>query len=461
MEHLESLVEVLTKAETGPLIDEREFEAKIVAPTAQRLLREYDIRDSGDVVVPSDDNAADRLFEAGMEFAVEVGMLCTDTSRRILWTREEYEAGLRRCLGEAVLGEGADAVVVRARMPEDQTPLITLGGPYGIEVPEEMFVPLMLSYAQEDLIDVIDNPTLASVYGHRPKAGSPWEVVGGWREAALSMDVIRRAGRPGMCVAGVELSPTALGEISASSWGGFRATDLHHAAGVSEFKTNYESLAKVAHIWHIEGALYAFMASIFGGFMGGAEGVALGLTAAGIVLNQNYLPTVMSLSSVHPFLQCTTTRDLLWAISIAAQALSRNTDLLFSSLVRSSAGPGTKTMLYENAAFAVVSTVCGHAFIQSCMAAGGTHARHASGLDAKISAEVSRATLGMSRDQGNEIVLTLLGEYEPQLEARDPGRPFEEVYHVDAVRPTPEWQRTYDEVRKDLVNWGLSLEQDQ
>lgn len=457
MRHRGRLLEVLDRAETGPLIDEKEYEKKLVAQTAKRLIGEHGLKYDAKTVIPADDAQADRLFEAGLDFAVNVGMLCTNTLRRITWTRPEYEEALRYTPQEAILGAGADAVLVRARTPEDSARPIVVGGAFGVEIPENLFVPLMLSYAKESLIDVVDNPTLERVYGRSPKAASPWEIIGGWREAELSKQVIAQAGRPGMCVAGVELSPTALGEISASSWGGFRPTDLHHVAGVSEFKTNYESLSKIAHVTRIGGAIYAFMASIYGGFMGGAEGVALGLTAAGIVLNQNYMPAIMSLSSVHPFLQCTTTRELLWAFSLASQALSRNTRLIFSSLVRPSAGPGTKNLLYENAAFSIMSTVSGQSFIQTSMTASGTHARHASGLDAKISAEVSRAALGMSREEANDLVMRLLEVYEPRLEKHDVGQPFEEVYDLLTVSPTAAWQATYDEVKAHLIELGLAL----
>ncbi|OGO20968.1 MAG: hypothetical protein A2Z14_14740 [Chloroflexi bacterium RBG_16_48_8] len=458
MESRERLILILSRAEQGPMLEAKDFEVKIVASTAKRLVNEYGIRYEEGTIVSSDDDLADRLFHAGMDFAVEVGMLCVDTNRRILWTEEEYNEVLRNCPAKATLGGGADSIEVYARTPEDITPLMIIGGAFGIEVPDDLFVPLMLSYAQEEMIDVIDNPTLERVYGYPPKAGSPWEVVGGWREAKLSMEVVDRAGRPDMCVAGVELSPTALGEISASSWGGFRTTDLHHAAGISEFKTNYESLSKISHLTFIEGPIYAFMACIFGGYFGGAEGVALGLTAAGIVLHQNYLPTIISLSSVHPFLQCTTTPELLWAFSIASQALSKNTNLLFSSLVRPSAGPGTKTMLYENAAFSLVTTVSGQSFIQSSMSAAGTQARHASGLDARISAEVSHAALGMSREQANQIAIELHEMYGADIQHRLIGKPFEEVYDVKSVQPTPEWKKMYEEVKLQLIDLGLPID---
>ncbi|GAJ18174.1 unnamed protein product, partial [marine sediment metagenome] len=41
-----------------------------------------------------DDDLVDRLYQAGIDFAVEVGMFCQDTNRRLTWSRQEYEQAL-------------------------------------------------------------------------------------------------------------------------------------------------------------------------------------------------------------------------------------------------------------------------------------------------------------------------------------------------------------------------------
>ena len=459
MRHRGRLIEVLHRAETGPMMEEREFELRLVAPAIKRLVKEYGLKFDRSQVCPSDDDLADRLFQAGLALAAEIGLFCQSTSRRITWSRAELEEALRFCPDEAIMGDGADAVVARSRAPEDARPPVVSGGAYGVVVPEQLFVPMMLSYAQEPVIDVIDNGNLETVYGYAVKAGSPWEALGGWREAELSMQVINRAGRPGLCIGCVELSPTALAEISASSWGGFRPTDWHHVATVSEFKTNYDLLTKVVHTTRIGGVMEAYYNPIYGGYAGGAEGVALALTAGPILLNQVYMGTTFSTRPDHPFLNCDTTPELLWALSLAFQALSRNTRLLIAALAGPAGGPGTKTMLYENAAFTISTVVSGLAVVEASMSAGGRIPKHASGLDAKIVGEVAHAVRGMSRGQANELVQLLLARYEAELPTSPIGKPFEEVYDVEKVKPTAEWQGLYDEVCDDLIKMGLPLHQ--
>jgi methylamine--corrinoid protein Co-methyltransferase len=438
-------------------MEEADFERKLVAPTIKRLVKQYGIKFDPQAVVPSDDDLADRLFQAGLDFAAEVGLFCQDTSRRITWSKSELVEGLRYCPSEAILGAGNDAVTVLARRPEDNVRVTVVGGAYGVPVPEHLFVPVMYSYAKEAVVDVLENATLESVYGHPIKADSPWEVLGGWREAELSFEVLSRAQRPGMCIGCVETSPTALGEISASSWGGFRPTDWHHVATVSEFKTNYQALEKVAHTARIGGAMETYYNPIFGGYVGGAEGVALALTAAPIILNQVNMAHTYGTRPDHPFLNCDTTPEILWALSVAFQALSRNTNLLLASLAGPAGGPGTKTMLYELAAYTIATTVSGQSMIEASMSAGGRIPRHISGLDARLCGEVAHAVGGMSREHANALVRRLLAIYEPELKTNPIGKPFEEVYDVDNVVPTPEWQGLYDEVYQHLLTLGVPL----
>jgi methylamine--corrinoid protein Co-methyltransferase len=137
----------------------------------------------GKEFVASDDELADRLFIAGMELARETGVYCLDTKRRMIWSQGELEEVIRTSPSHVTLGDGEDKVLIQARRPEQNSRVAVCGGPYGIQLKEENFVPIMFSYAQEPLIDFIDNGSLISTYGRTIRAASPWEAVACWQEA--------------------------------------------------------------------------------------------------------------------------------------------------------------------------------------------------------------------------------------------------------------------------------------
>ena len=87
MRHRPRLIDVLQRAETGPLVDEADFERKLIAPAIKRLVDKYAVKFDRSAVVPDDEDLTDRVFQAGLELAVEVGMFCQNTSRRITWTQ--------------------------------------------------------------------------------------------------------------------------------------------------------------------------------------------------------------------------------------------------------------------------------------------------------------------------------------------------------------------------------------
>jgi methylamine--corrinoid protein Co-methyltransferase len=459
MKNRARLTDVLARAEDGPLVDERDFERKLLSPALKKVIEKYRISFDESNIVPNNHDLADRLFQAGLEVAVEVGLYCQNTARRILWTQDELEEGFRYAQPEIVMGSGADSVVVRLRRPGEASAPIVSGGAYGVPVPEHLYIPLSLSYLKEPIIDVIDNGSLETVYGHPVKAGSPWEVLAAHREAELAIQAAKIAGRPGISLGCVELSPTALGALAGASWGAYRPADWHHVSTLSEFKTNYDMLSIVAHVTRIGAGLEAYYNPIYGGYVGGAEGVAAAIVGGLILLNQIDMGHVFSTRPNHPFYNCNTTPELLWAMSIAVQALTRNTNLLIATLAGPAGGPGTKTLLYENAAHAIATTVSGQAVIEtSHSAAGGRTRNHASGLDAKMSGEVSHAVRGVSLEQANELVQRLLKLYEMDLSTNPIGKAFDEVYDIENIEPTPEWQGIYDEVKEELIQMGIPMD---
>ncbi len=453
------LFEVLERSESGPIMDEVDFERKLVGPTIKRLVEKYDIQYTGESYVNSDDDLADRVFQAGVDFASEVGMFNQSTSRRITWTRDEIEEAIQTCHNQASLGERDEQFTVVARMPEDSQRVALLGGVVGIPFPEDLHLPLTLSFLKQGIFDSIDSVSLETAYGYPIKAGTGWEVLGAWRKAELAQEALSLVGKMGTPFSAVELAPTALGGLAGVTWGGYRTFDRHHVATTSEFKTNNDLLAIITHIHNLNGFIGAYYNPIYGGHVGGAEGTAIAVAAGMILLNQISIGHTFCTRPTHPFYGCDTTPEILWATSLGVQALTRNSDLMIATLAGPAGGPGTKTIVYENAAFALMSMASGVSELLASHSAGGAVPRHGSGLDARICAEVARTMPGLTREHANELLTQIVPLYQSDLEKKPIGKPFEQVYDIETVEPTAEWQGIYDEVRGELIAMGMPLDQ--
>jgi methylamine--corrinoid protein Co-methyltransferase len=452
------LIEVLQRSENGPIIDEADFERKLVGPTIKSLVEKYDLQYTGESYINLDDDLADRVFQAGVEFASLVGMYNQSTNRRITWSRSEIEEAIKNCHAEATLGQGEQQFTILAREPEDSRRVALLGGVVGIPFPEDMYLPLTLSFLNQDIFDALDSASLETAYGNPIKAGTGWEVLGAWREAELAQEALKIVGKPGTPYSAVELAPTALGGLAGVTWGGYRPFDRHHVPMTSEFKTNNDLLAIITHIHNLGGFIGAYYNPIYGGHVGGAEGVAIAVAAGMILLNQVTIGHTFCTRPTHPFYGCDTTPEILWATSLGVQALTRNSNLMIATLAGPAGGPGTKTMLYENAAFALMSAASGVSELLASHSAGGGVPRHGSGLDARICAEVVRTMPGLTREQANMLVSQIVPLYQVDLERKPIGKPFEEVYDLEKIQPSPEWQGIYDEVKEELIAMALPLD---
>lgn len=436
---------------------EADFDRNLVSPTIKRLVEKYQINYTGEFYINSSDELADRVFQAGLEFASGVGVFHQNTSRRITWTPGEIEDALGSCRLVGFVGDGKHKCKMTARVPEDSLRIGIFGGVVGIPFPEDLYKPLTLSLLKTGLFDIVDSASLETAYGYQIKAGTAWEALGARRESELVLECLEELGIEGTPFGAVQLSPTAIGSLAGVTWGGLRPFDHHYVPMTSEFKISHDFLIIVSHVQNLEGFISAYYNPIYGGYVGGPEGVAIAVAAGMILLNQITMGHTFCTRPTHPFWGCDTTPEILWATSLGIQAITRNTNLMMAALAGPASGPGTKTILYENAAFSLMAVTSGVSELLSSHSAGGSVPRHGSPLDSAICAEVARAVGGLSRKQANEMVGELMSLYGPVLGTKPIGNPFEEVYDLESLEPTPQWQGTYDEVKAELINLGIPL----
>ncbi len=180
MKNTTRLLDILDKAESGPIVEESQWDMFMVPDEVARLQVEFDINLSalGDTLVPDDDALADRVFAAGLALAERLGVYCISTSRQIKFSEAEIQAALAVAPTEVTMGEGGDRHTERKRRVEDPAHLTIKGGGVGTPIPEDLYLAVHQSYAQEPLVDAMINCTLDRVYGREIRSRSPWEVLG-------------------------------------------------------------------------------------------------------------------------------------------------------------------------------------------------------------------------------------------------------------------------------------------
>lgn len=451
------LLETLDKAENGPVVDEKIFDDQQVRQAVRDVIEEFDVKLPLDQLVPQDDALADRMFEAGLELAVRSGLLCLATKRQMTWTRDELLGTLADSPREIRMGSGDQAVAIHHRRPDDDRHVVATGGPYGIPVAEDQYEAVVLSYLQEPSLELFEGPMLETVYGRPVRDGAPMEAVWCWREKELALAALDKVGKPGMSIGAAVGSASLVGELSSTTYGGFRKTDRHHLTLASELKVAYSELTKTAHFQHTGTSSLGYYNPIFGGYGGGADGMGVLMVAGMILMEACFGATFLDAAPGHAHLGCNSVAPMLTGQAVAFQALSRNTNLLVSSFLRPTAGPCVPHIFDEIAAVVLATVPSGIAHIEGVHTATGRFAAHCSGLEARFMAETAHACEGLSRGEADPIARALTENYKGIHKTIDKGKSFFDCYHRETLTPTAEWNGMYEEALSRLRMLGLPL----
>ncbi len=455
---MENILRLMDKVTSGPICTLKDWDTKVLPGAVRDKLEQYDLSGTYDPenLIPSDDELADRFFRAGYELAHETGMLCQDTERRVMFTEEELQQSLRNAPSKLELGSGPDRVDMVARRPEDSSEPI-YQGPLAIAVSEDVWMQLMTGIMINRVIDVLECPSLVTVYGRRVLAGTPLETLMGRIEVEWRDEVLKRVGRPGMPTVGIGGSTTYHGQLGGFNVQSLPRTDIALVLSPFELKTTYHALHKAVQAKASGALIRSGTPSMIGGYAGPAEGAVVANIASTLLQFPVHLADFAAGSMLDLRFNANTGREGTWALSISTQALARNTDLIISKLCENVCGPMTDQMLYELAVGHITMTVSGASATTSPRSAGGNIQDHLTPLECHFSAEVFKAAAGMSRKHANDIVKQLIPKYEDVLLDPPKGKTFQELYDVETITPVPEWQEMVDRVKSELVDMGLPL----
>jgi methylamine--corrinoid protein Co-methyltransferase len=455
-----SFLDVLDRAHTGPVCKVMDWDTRVIMVKINEKLKEYGLDGTCDSSNPinTDDNLADQFWKAAFDIAVDVGILCLDTQRVIKFTEEELREVIQNAKSEMVIGSGLDQSIWKYRKPEDKTSPKTIFGPFGTAVTEDLFIPAIAATAQYKSVDMAMTATPLTIYGRELRGGSPYETLAGKFEAVLMKEAVRRVDRPNM--------PCIVSGVDATGWGsigGYGApggldpcNDFIGILLPSDLKTNFSLLHKVAQMLNFGGiGFYSCHLSMIGGYAGGPEASAISSTACFIL---QFIVSQAVLVGGHVYdlrIFGGSSKECIWANSIANQAQSRNTNSLVLGPINPVAGPCTDILLHEIAAQCIGHISSGVAVTVGSRPRGGKYPNYFSGLENGFAGEISKASAGIKRSDANEIVKNLISRYDDVLKNPPIGKKFEECTDLKTLRPTSEWLEIYDKVKKELKDFSI------
>jgi len=452
-------MDVLKEIHSGPIVSERDFDLKILAPKLAEALKAHEVKFDPENPVPADDGLADDVWKAANEFYCDVGTYCLDTERIVRFDENQITQTLKTAPREFTFGEGKERRTLTQRKPEDKTPPWCFLGAGGAAVSsEENLLSLVESYAAIPVINSLTSPALTSVDGARIAGGSPLEIYGAIRAVGLARQALSRAGKPGLPIMNcISTASSAIATIAASQpQFGLRPSDGWLCGTIAEMKVDYGVLSKGAYLLSWGANVCSETAPVLGGYAGGPEGTTLVNTA------YNIMGTVIQKASyqlsfpIHAKFQCNTARNTLWAISLSSQAMARNATLPVFILAYLASGPMTEMVLYETAAW-VIAAVASGAHIEAEGVCKATHVDHFTPMEPGFAAEVAYAAAGIKRSFANELVKTLLSKYEDKIKAPPLGKKYQECYNVETGKPSEEYLRLYSKIKRELEDLGLEF----
>lgn len=450
--------EVLDRAKTGPLMDEEDFLPRLFTPTLKKLIKRYEIKYDRENPCPTDDAMADRVWQAAWDLVREVGYYNTDTHRIIQVTDEEIREALYMANDQYLVGGGKDARMFKHRQVEDTEPPFCIYSP-DITVDEQDHAYMCMAYLKEPLLDGLCGPLLEETFGRLIESAGPSEISGCIHHIQNQKMAARLLGRPGTFMVAVGTAEHDSGQIAVSdnNWG-VQTTDARLVGSLTEFKTADTLLNRSLHYAQYGCYTGNLTGAIYGGWCGGSEGTAvttvaysiIGLIYHGAIFNQHF-PFHLNWGS-------NTTRELLWPIAMAGQALSRNSKLLYTSNGFANAGPMTEMLFRETAVHAMVSTVSGW-HLWEMASARNKYANRATPLEARLGCEAGHAVanMGLTREQVNEIAVRLLVKYEDQAADAPLGSTFQECYDVKKAVPTDEHYDMYRRIKDEIAELGVEF----
>ena len=417
------------------------------------LASKYNIRYDKNEFVCKDEILADAVFKAGVELLLSVGVYCATTGRVI----PIHEEDIRKFAGVSSrleFGRLREKVVVPNRTPMDSRAPVIIGGPMGGTVSEENFLTLHLSSANEPIIKGVYAGALEQLDGDSIRVKSPHEMIASLREAQMTRQAAKIAGREGLALMGPGTPTISQAYMVVSSDDLFSNADPQEVYQLDELKVDYEEFYKIIYHRSMGNHYLTGQCPVFGGpAIGTAEGLAIVDVAETIQSRVMADSSFHASGAVHVNTNSSSAKEILWASNLSSLALSRNMHYHTARYYWNLAGCCTDMMFYETAAQAIGDTVTGRDMLIGPVGRRGAVADHSSGLESRFMGEIAFMAKKLTLRKADEVVGRIYKKYEERLAEPPAGKPFNECYQAVSthdIKPTDEYLALHDSVLSEI-----------
>jgi methylamine--corrinoid protein Co-methyltransferase len=440
------LWEAIHRSSTGQIMSEEKFETEFFPNALEKIRAKHQIECDPEEPVMIDPAVADAVFQAGLEFLLEVGLYCKDTKRIVRFTEEEIRETIATARRTITLGSGRDAITISPRAPGDEQHPFTWFPAGALTKNVELYKYHAMAAMQEPTCDGVIPIPLLGVGELKNILDTPAQTVVCQTEARLMNEAASRAGKPGLFF-GIPMSAmTPLAIMSTFGPGMYTKENCTLPVQIlQDMRINYDrfNLTFFAQQHGIEPwmscspALYGYLT---GPEQGAIEIIAhtLGMLA----YSGGSLTQAMSMSIHGTYIG----NDISWCNSAAALAAERNLGLPWVSF----GSTGSPASAFSDEAWYETAIACINACISGMEAlwlAGGS-----TGIEGRWAGEIARAAARLTPEEGAAIIKEIRSiEYEPT----PPPQSFEKLYDMTTLQPKQELIDQYRKFTRIFRAFGL------
>ncbi|MCW4040372.1 MAG: monomethylamine:corrinoid methyltransferase [Candidatus Bathyarchaeota archaeon] len=272
-----SLLEVAERSQQGPKLAEKEWNLGMFAKMKE-LTKKHQLEiPAFDNPYDVDQNYANRLFAAAIDYLCEIGVYCVTTNRVIRFTENEVKEACKEAPSELSIGTDRDVRTLRQRTVEDpRPPNISTGGHSAWNealMPLEQMVKELVQVLRVDFLEGFNYHQIMGREVH----GNPLVVYAARKAIERTRLGVQLAGRAGLALCYYPILTTAAALIAPKDeQRGLRSSDGILLSVLPDLKVESELIA--AAIYYEEYGCFRQNGGVggaVGGFAGGWEGAMI------------------------------------------------------------------------------------------------------------------------------------------------------------------------------------------